>query len=92
MIAVAALVVGVAAGWFAAGAWGNCGNVELCNCGNVETANDGRARSPSAPNEKAKPQRKALIRSSANAEVQKRILENMIRYCEGSWQSLTYRP
>ena len=69
-----ALAVGAAAGWFAAGEWGNCGN--------VETANDGRARSPSAPTEKAKPRRKALIRSSADAEVQKRILENKISYLE----------
>ena len=93
-----ALGIGATAGWFAAGAWGNCGNVELCNCGNVETANDGRARSPvspsrrlsakrmpwqvCAPKEKAKPRRKALIRSSADAEVQKRILENKISYLE----------
>ena len=35
-----------------------------------------------APNEKAKPRRKALIRSSADAEVQKRILENKISYLE----------
>ena len=69
--ALAALAVGAAAGWFAAGAWGNCGNVELCNCGNVETAN-----------ETAKPRRRALIRSSANADVQKRILEGKIRYLE----------
>ena len=89
IIAVAALATGAAAGWFAAGAWGNCGN--------VETANDGRARSPvsperseprkrwlqgCAPTEKAKPRRKALIRSSADAEVQKRILENKISYLE----------
>ena len=84
LIAIVALAVGAAAGWSAAGAWGErkCGNVELCNCGNVETANDGRARSSSAPNEKAKPRRKALIRSSADAEVQKRILENKISYLE----------
>ena len=51
LIAVVALAVGAAAGWSAAGAWGErkCGNVELWNCGNVETANVGRARSPSAP-------------------------------------------
>ena len=71
LAAAVALCVGAAAGWFAAGAWGNCGNVELCNCGNVETAN-----------ETAKPRRKALIRSSADAEVQKRILENKISYLE----------
>lgn len=40
-------------------------------CGNVETTN-----------ETAKPRRRALIRSSANADVQKRILENKIRYLE----------
>ena len=97
--ALAALAAGAAAGWFAAGAWGErkCGNVELWKCGNVETANDGRARSPvsperseprkrwlqgCAPNEKARPRRKALIRSSADAEVQKRILENKISYLE----------
>ena len=75
LAAAVALCVGVAAGWFAAArAWGNCGN--------VETANVGRARSSSAPTEKAKPRRKALIRSSADAEVQKRILENKISYLE----------
>ena len=67
-----------------------CENVKECKCENVETANDGRARSPSAPNGRArrpatadsKPRRKALIRSSADAEVQKRILENKISYLE----------
>ena len=67
-----------------------CGNVKECKCENVETANDGRARSPSAPNGRArrpatadsKPRRKALIRSSSDAEVQKRILENKISYLE----------
>ena len=50
-----ACVIGAAAGWFAAGAWGErkCGNVELWKCGNVETANVGRARSPSATNGRA---------------------------------------
>ena len=43
LIAVVALAVGAAAGWSAAGAWGER------KCGNVETANVGRARSPSAP-------------------------------------------
>ena len=90
--AVVALAVGGVAGWLAAGAWGKgkCENVEVCKCANVETANDGRARSPSAPNGRArrpatadsKPRRKALIRSSADAEVQKRILENKISYLE----------
>ena len=89
-LAVVALAVGGVAGWFAAGAWSKCENVEVCKCANVETANDGRARSPSAPNGRArrpatadsKPRRKALIRSSADAEVQKRILENKIIYLE----------
>ena len=90
LVAVVALAVGGVAGWFAAGAWSKCENVEVCKCANVETANDGRARSPSAPNGRArrpatadsKPRRKALIRSSADAEVQKRILENKISYLE----------
>ena len=89
-MALVALAVGGVAGWFAAGAWSKCENVEVCKCENVETANDGRARSPSAPNGRArrpatadsKPRRKALIRSSADAEVQKRILENKISYLE----------
>ena len=55
VVVFAALAVGAAAGWFAAGAWGErkCGNVELWKCGNVETANVGRARSPSATNGRA---------------------------------------
>ena len=89
LVAMVALAVGGAAGWFAAGAWSKCANVKVCKCGNVETANVG-ARSPSAPNGRArsratadsKPRRKALIRSSADAEVQKRILENKIGYLE----------
>ena len=84
LVAVVALAVGGVAGWLAAGAWAKS------KCENVETANDGRARSPSAPNGRArrpattvsKPRRKALIRSSADAEVQKRILENKISYLE----------
>ena len=89
-LAVAALAVGGVAGWFAAGAWGKskcvnvkvckCANVKVCKCGNVETANDGRARRPATAD--SKPRRKALIRSSADAEVQKRILENKISYLE----------
>ena len=55
VVVFAALAVGAAAGWFAAGVWGErkCGNVELWKCGNVETANDGRARSLSATNGRA---------------------------------------
>ena len=57
LIAVVALVVGAAAGWFAAGARGEnkCENVEVCKYGNVETANGGRAQSPSASNGRACP-------------------------------------
>ena len=81
LAAAVALCVGAAAGWFAAGAWGKrkCENVEVCKYGNMEAANAGRA---GASNEKAKPRCKALIRSSADAEVQKRILENKISYLE----------
>ena len=50
-VIIAALAVGAAAGWFAAGAWGNCGN--------VETANDGRARSPVSP-ERSEPRKRWL--------------------------------
>ena len=61
IIASLALAVGAAAGWFAAGAWGErkCGNVELWNCGNVETANVGRARSPVSP-ERSEPRKRWL--------------------------------
>ena len=43
--ALAALAVGAAAGWFAAGARGKnkCENVEVCKYGNMKTANDGSA-------------------------------------------------
>ena len=88
MVAVVALAVGSVAGWFAARSWSKCANVEVCKCenvkvckcGNLETANDGRARRPATA--VSKPRRKALIRSSADAEVQKRILENKISYLE----------
>ena len=70
LIAVVALVVGVAAGWFAAGARGKnkCENVEVCKYGNMETANDGSAgttkggaRSMNAPKEKVEPRRTAKV-------------------------------
>lgn len=85
LAAAVALCVGVAAGWFAAArAWGDAaGSSKPPYQGDDSPAcNNGRARSMSAPNEKAKPRRKALIRSSADAEVQKRILENKISYLE----------
>ena len=82
LVALVALAVGATAGWFAAGTWGKCKceNVEVCKCETVEAANDGRARRPATAD--SKPRRKALIRSSADAEVQKRILENKISYLE----------
>ena len=87
-LAVVALAVGGVAGWLAAGVWSKCENVEVCKCANgkvckcvnVETANDGRAHRPATAD--SKPRRRALIRSSADAEVQKRILENKISYIE----------
>ena len=51
IIVFAAFAIGGAAGWFAAGTWGNCGKVELWNCGNVETANDGACRFAAAGGE-----------------------------------------
>ena len=56
VVVFAALAVGGAAGWFAAVAWGKCKcvNVKVCKCENVETVNGGRARSPSAPNGRAR--------------------------------------
>ena len=81
IVALAALAVGAAAGWFAAGACGKCKceNVEVCKYGNMEAANAGRA---SAPNEKANPRRKAMLRSSADADVQKRVLQNRLKSLE----------
>ena len=45
-------------------------------------APNGSVASPHATDADAKPRRKALIRSLAGAEVQKRILENKISYLE----------
>ena len=81
--AAVALAAGGVAGWLAAGAWGGVavsskppyrGEASL-------ECNNGRAR-PHAADAAAKPRRKALIRSSVDAEVEKRILENKIRYLE----------
>ena len=91
LVAVVALAVGGVAGWFAAGAWGGAAGRGLPALPDDGVCCDvGRVRSPSAPNGRArrpatadsKPRRKALIRSSADAEVQKRILENKISYLE----------
>jgi len=84
LVAVVALAVGGVAGWLAAGAWGGAAVSSKPPCRDDASREDsiGRARSINAPREKAKPRRKALIRSSADAEVQKRILENKISYLE----------
>jgi len=83
----AAFVVGVAAGWFAAGAWGGTAVSSKPPYHNSCEISDGRAGAPNGRARRlstadSKPRRKALIRSSANADVQKRILENEIRYLE----------
>ena len=78
LAAAVALCVGAAAGWFAAArAWGDAAvSSKPPYQGDASPAcNNGRARSMNAPNENAKPRRKAPIRSSADAEVQKRILK-----------------
>ena len=82
IVALAALAVGAAAGWFAAGAWGGAAGRGLPAL--PGDASLGRACSMNAPNGRAcrsataadsKPRRKALIRSSSESEVQKRILK-----------------
>ena len=79
--AVVALAVGGVAGWFAAGAWGGAAGRGLPALPDDGACCDvSRARRPATAD--SKPRRKALIRSSADAEVQKRILENKISYLE----------
>ena len=90
--AAVALCVGVSAGWLAARAWGKrkCENVEVCKYGNMEAANVGRARSPACNNGRAGsplpadsyPRRKVMLRSSADADVQKRVLQNRLKSLE----------
>ena len=76
IIAVAALVVGVAAGWFAGGA-GRARCPQRADCGGL-----GQAPSPAARAVAAKPKRKAPIRSSGDVEVQRRILQANIAALE----------
>ena len=66
LIAVVALVVGAAAGWSAARAWGKCKceNVEVCKYGNMEAANAGR---PSAPDGRAVSMKQARHRCKSAA-------------------------
>ena len=79
--AVVALAVGGVAGWFAAGAWGGAAGRGLPALPDDGACCDvSRARRPATAD--SKPRRKALIRSSSDAEVQKRILENKISYFE----------
>ena len=79
--AVVALAVGGVAGWFAAGAWGGAAGRGLPALPDDGACCDvSRARRPATAD--SKPRRKALIRSSSDAEVQKRILENKISYLE----------
>ena len=77
LIAFVALVVGAAAGWFAAGARGKnkCENVEVCKYGNMKTANDGSAgttkggaRSMNAPKEKVEPRCTAKVNADERRE------------------------
>ena len=87
LAAAVALAVGAAAGWFAARAWGGAACAARtpyqarADVGRAGAPN-GSARRPATADAAAKPRRKALIRSSADAEVQKRILENKISYLE----------
>ena len=90
LAAAVALAVGGVAGWFAARAWGGAAcaartpyqaRADVGRAGAPSTPND-RARRPATTDAAAKPRRKVLIRSSADAEVQKRILENKISYLE----------
>ncbi len=90
LVVAVALAVGVVAGRFAAGAWGGAAcaarmpyqaRVDVGRAGAPRTPN-GRVRRSATADAAAKPRRKALIRSSVDAEVEKRILENKIRYLE----------
>ena len=94
ILAAVAFAVGGVAGWFASRAWGGAAVSSKPPYRDATSREDniGRARSMNAPNGSvasphaadadAKPRRKTLIRSSADAEVQKRILENKISYLE----------
>ncbi len=87
LAAAVALAVGGVAGWFAARAWGGAACAARtpyqarADVGRAGAPN-GSVASPHAADAAAKPRRKALIRSLADAEVQKRILENKISYLE----------
>ena len=77
----AALAVGAAAGWFAAGVRsdGASPSQRGGDDGGVVATQNARPHQPVA-----KPKRKAPIRSSSDAEVQRRALEKRVRFLEDS--------
>ena len=77
----AALAVGAAAGWFAAGVRsdGASPSQRGGDDGGVVATQNARPHKPVA-----KPKRKAPIRSSSDAEVQRRALEKRVRFLEDS--------
>ena len=87
ILAIVALGIGAAAGWFAAGLTGTTGVSPVRDGeGAVATqqAREGRASARPDQNAKSAPRtmRKAPIRSANDAGVQKRILEKRIHYLE----------
>ena len=87
MFVIAALGIGAAAGWFAAGLTGTTGVSPVRDGeGAVATQQAREGRAPARPDQNAKSaprtMRKAPIRSANDAGVQKRILEKRIHYLE----------
>ena len=82
IIVVAALAAGVAAGWFAGVLVGRVvPNAPMAAAWDKPPLPAERSNA-TARADAARPKRKAPIRSTADAEVQKRILENKISYLE----------
>ena len=81
IIAIAALAIGAAAGWFAAGVRGDGASPSQRggDDGGVVATQNARPPQPVT-----KPKRKAPIRSSSDAEVQRRALEKRVRFLEDS--------
>lgn len=91
MIAVAALVVGAAAGWFVRGVgeWGTGNGRARCpqraddgGLGQATLPVDGNMQDARCPSKLSRPRRKATIRSSSDADVQRRILKANIAALE----------
>ena len=87
ILAVVALGIGGAAGWFAAGLTGTTGVSPVRDGeGAVATQQAREGRAPARPDQNAesapRTMRKAPIRSANDVEVQKRILERRIHYLE----------